>query len=467
MDDPAEERCDASDARLLQLSRDGDRRAFSELWRRHAPVALAYARSLGGSPPDPEDLVSEAFISILRMLRTGGGPEERLRPYLLTTIKNLRLSALRRMPATVSIDEIEHPPSTVGAIDVDAIVDSEAIAEAFRSLPERWQHALWLSEVEQLPPRVIAEALAIRPNSAAALTYRARAALRKAWIRAQLRCAPAGTEHAEVIELLGAYAYEELSPRAHRLVTHHLETCSTCRDAAEEARHLAQAIMLGPLLAGVGSLVIASTLLSSDIVAAAPPIDGVSPSVAPQVLEATGHAASLLWPVAATVAAALSIGGSLLLRLPPETEPLAPPTAAVPTAPVTPPPEWPPLAPSPSPSAPILRLPALPAGPVTSPSPSTPSTPSAAPRPTPTPTPPQPTQPPQPTPGPGPGQPRPVELPPAGEDETRPRAPTAPAEASPRGTRGVRRCGSMSCPTGATIPRTGTAPRPPRRHWWR
>lgn len=74
MDDPAEERCDASDARLLQLSRDGDRRALSELWRRHAPVALAYARSLGGSPPDPEDLVSEAFISILRMLRTGGAP---------------------------------------------------------------------------------------------------------------------------------------------------------------------------------------------------------------------------------------------------------------------------------------------------------------------------------------------------------------------------------------------------------
>lgn len=284
------------------------------------------------------------------------------------------------MPATVSIDEIEHPAATVGAIDVDAIVDSEAIAEAFRSLPERWQHALWLSEVEQLPPRAIAEALAIRPNSAAALTYRARAALRKAWIRAQLRHAPAGTEHAEVIELLGAYAYEELSPRAHRLVTRHLETCSTCRDAAGEARHLARAIMLGPLLAGAGSLVIASTLLSSDIVAAAPSIDGVNPPVAPQVLEATGHAASLLWPVAATVAAALSIGGSLLLRLPPETEPLAPPTAAVPTAPVTPPSEWPPRTPStPSPSAPILRLPALPAGPVTSPSPSMPSTPSAAP----------------------------------------------------------------------------------------
>lgn len=323
MDDPLDASADA-DNRLLQRSRDGDRHAFSELWRRHSTVAVAYARSLGASPPDPEDVVSEAFVSILRQLRVGAGPQRSFRPYLLTTVKNTWMTHVRRTPQTSPIDDAEHPPSSIGTIDADAMADSTILSEAFGSLPERWQHALWLSEVEQLPPREIAGILHIRPNSAAALTYRARDALRKAWIRAHLRDAEVGTDHARVLELLGAYAHDDLAPRSERFVAAHLDDCASCRAAAGEARHLARAMSLGPLLAGGAGLVIAPALFPADQAAAA--VSGVSEVVDPSAwfamqptVEAAGHAAPVLWPMAAATAVALSVSGGLAMM--PTTEP--------------------------------------------------------------------------------------------------------------------------------------------------
>lgn len=287
------------DAVLLQRSRDGDRSAFSELWRRHAPVAVAYARSLGISPPDPEDVVSDAFLSILQVVRAGGGPDERFRPYLLTAVRNTWLTAAKRVPATVPLEQVEDPPSDVGTIDLEAMVDSTALSEAFCALPERWQHALWLSEVEKLPPRAIADVLGLHANAAAALTYRARDGLRKAWITAQLRRAPEGSEHARVIEMLGGYVQGALGPRPRRIVDEHLASCADCGAAASEARRLARAITLGPLLVGGAGLVVAPAYFG-----------------AAQAAAATGLAAPLLWPVAAAVAVALSISGGLLLRTP-------------------------------------------------------------------------------------------------------------------------------------------------------
>ncbi|KJQ53825.1 sigma-70 family RNA polymerase sigma factor [Microbacterium sp. SA39] len=289
-----------TDAELLHRSRQGDRRAYSELWRRYSPIAVAYARSLGAAPPDPEDVVSDAFLSILQLLRAGRGPEERFRPYLLTTVRNTWMTAARRTPTTVPLEDVEPPHSLIGTIEPEAMVDSAALAEAFCALPERWQHALWLSQVERLPPREIAEALGLRANAVSALTYRARDGLRKAWISAHLRRAPAGSVHARVIELLGAYAQGDLGPRPQKFVTEHLASCADCREAAGEARRLARAITLGPLLVGGAGLVIAPGLFSVGEASAAVAV-----------------AAPVLWPAAAAVAVALAVGGGLLVRTPP------------------------------------------------------------------------------------------------------------------------------------------------------
>lgn len=366
MDDPSDNAGTDADNRLLQRSRDGDRHAFSELWRRHSPLAIAYARSLGSAPPDPEDVVSEAFVSILHQLRTGGGPQRSFRPYLLTTVKNTWMTHVRRAPSTMPIDDAEHPPSRIGAIDTDAMADSTILSEAFRSLPERWQHALWLSEVERLAPREIAGILHIRPNSAAALTYRARDALRKAWIRAHLRDAEAGTEHARVLELLGAYAHDDLAPRSERFVMRHLDDCAPCRDAAGEARNLVRAMSLGPLLAGGAGLVIAPALFPADqaTAAMAGTTDPSTWFALQPTVEAAGHTAPLLWPVAAATAVALSVSGSLFVRPVAEPDatgtlaPIAVATSDPTSAPSAVEPPTDPPATSPAPSIPQPTVPA-------------------------------------------------------------------------------------------------------------
>lgn len=354
MDSSAEPAAGDTDADLLRLCREGDRRAFSELWRRHAPTAVAYARSLGAAPPDPEDVVSDAFLSILQLLRTGRGPEERFRPYLLTTVRNTWMTAARRAPTTVPIDDVEPPRSVVGEIDLDSMVDSAALAEAFCALPERWQQALWLSEVEQLPPREIARVLGLRANAVAALTYRARDGLRKAWISAHLRRAPAGSDHARVIQMLGAFVQDDLGPRPQKFVADHLSSCGGCSAAAGEARHLARAITLGPLLVGGAGLVISPAFFPAASAAAA------------------AGSAAVLWPVAAAVAVALSVGGSLFARTP--TEPDA--TAVVSPAVTSPSSALPSFAlPSPAASEPAQaaetlpepKIPAVPATPAPGP----------------------------------------------------------------------------------------------------
>ncbi|WP_435742646.1 sigma-70 family RNA polymerase sigma factor [Microbacterium sp. PMB16] len=357
MDSSAEHADGDADAHLLRLSRDGDRRAFSELWRRHAPTAVAYARSLGAAPPDPEDVVSDAFVSILQLLRTGKGPVERFRPYLLTTVRNTWLTAARRAPSTVPLESAEDPPSLIGTIDVDAMVNSAALSEAFCALPERWQHALWLSEVEQLPPREIADVLGMRANAVAALTYRARDGLRKAWIGAHLRRAPAGSDHVRVIELLGSYVHGDLGPRPQKLVTAHLTSCADCRAAADEARHLARAITLGPLLVGGAGLVIAPAFFPAQQAAAAT-LAGAShapgwlsvPIMLHPAATAVGHAAPVLWPVAASVAVALAVSGSLFVRTPTEPDATGVDTPAVALPPTAAPAAPPAQNPAPTPS---------------------------------------------------------------------------------------------------------------------
>lgn len=353
---------ESADSRLLDLSRQGDRRAFSELWRMHSPVAVSYARSLGSGPLDPEDLVSEAFLAILRLLRAGKGPNGKLRPYLLTTIRNMHYSALSRTPQSAPLELADSHETNLSTIDVETMVNSTTITEAFRSLPDRWQNALWLSEVEQLPARTIAEVLGLRPNSVAALTYRAREALRKAWIGAHLRQAPRGSEHARVISLLGGYARNDLSTRLHRLVATHLESCASCDAAASEARHLARTMALAPFLVGGAGLVIAPSLFTGDAAAASTTVAATSAlgglsavnlgttsslSIAATVgTSVSAMQAALVWPIAAATVVAVSVGGTLLAQVPLASNSKAEPIiASAPRPPldtgVTPPPHEP------------------------------------------------------------------------------------------------------------------------------
>jgi RNA polymerase sigma factor (sigma-70 family) len=247
-----------SDAELIDRARSGDTRAFGELWRRHYRSAARVARQFTSSI-DADDLVSEAYARIYQRVLAGGGPTGAFRPYLYTTIRNLASSwgAASRDIQVDMIDDFEDEriPDDPAAWALDRTLT----ARAFRSLPERWQTVLWYTEVEGMDPHEVAPLMGLTANSVAALSYRAREALRKAWLQAHVSDAATSAECQWAMSRLGEHARDGLSARDRERLTAHLAGCDRCTIVSEEVdevgSHLAM-VMLPLLLGGVagGSL---------------------------------------------------------------------------------------------------------------------------------------------------------------------------------------------------------------------
>jgi RNA polymerase sigma factor (sigma-70 family) len=267
-----------SDAELIDRARSGDTRAFGELWRRHYRSAARVARQFTSSI-DADDLVSEAYARIYQRVLAGGGPTGAFRPYLYTTIRNLASSwgAASRDIQVDMIDDFEDEriPDDPAAWALDRTLT----ARAFRSLPERWQTVLWYTEVEGMDPHEVAPLMGLTANSVAALSYRAREALRKAWLQAHVSDAAASGECQWAMSRLGEHARDGLSARDNERLTAHLAGCDRCTIVSEEVdevgSHLAM-VMLPLLLGGVaggsllatfghGSAAYASTLPIPDV----------------------------------------------------------------------------------------------------------------------------------------------------------------------------------------------------------
>jgi len=298
-------RLTTSDETLLEQARLGDQRAFAELWRRHYRSGVHVARQFTSSL-DADDLVSEAYTRIYQRVVAGGGPSGAFRPYLYTTIRNLA-SSWGAASREVQVDEIAdfEDPSTLD--DPAAVaLDRTLTARAFRTLPERWQSVLWYTEVEGMDPHEVAPILGISANSVAALSYRAREGLRKAWLQAHITDATASGRCQWTISRLGDHARKGLTERESLRVTEHLAECTKCSIIGEEVEevgsHLAM-ILLPILLGGVagGTLLSASSAGGSAMAAGLPDIPAI-----PGSFEVIATATS----VAAPVVAGLSMGAA-------------------------------------------------------------------------------------------------------------------------------------------------------------
>ncbi|MFD0563390.1 RNA polymerase sigma factor [Kitasatospora saccharophila] len=127
-------------------------------------------------------------------------------------------------------------------------------ARSARPLPERWAQALWLSEVEGLPPGEVGARLGVGRGAAAVLLHRAREGLRLAYLRAYPG-APRDPGCAAHWAALAAQA----RGRAGRRVQHHLAGCADCRGRLDLLRrvNLRLAGLVGSAAALLAALVLA------------------------------------------------------------------------------------------------------------------------------------------------------------------------------------------------------------------
>lgn len=242
---------DLDDAALIARVRAGDSSAYARLWEAHAAAARRFAGGLTRRF-DPDDLVSEAYTRIFVALQAGKGPTGPFRPYLYVTIRNTAASWARqdREGGLEDAESVPDPRATDAAIL--AAMDEDLTLRAFRSLPERWQQVLWLTEVEAVAPQVIATQMGIRANAVAALSYRAREGLRQAWIQSHVDSSHAGSDHRWTLENVGKWARNDLSPRNEVRMDRHLAECDKCSVIAAEAKATSSTFTTMMLLLAAG-----------------------------------------------------------------------------------------------------------------------------------------------------------------------------------------------------------------------
>ncbi|MDJ0336469.1 sigma-70 family RNA polymerase sigma factor [Salinibacterium sp. G-O1] len=323
-----------SDQTLIEQTRAGDQRAFAELWRRHYRSGSRVARQFTSSI-DSDDLVSEAFTRIYQRVLAGGGPTGAFRPYLYTTIRNLA-STWGAASRHVQVDEIADFEDPTTLDDPAAIaLDRTLTARAFRSLPERWQSVLWYTEVEGMDPHEVAPVLGMTANGVAALSYRAREGLRKAWLQAHINDATASGECQWTISRIGEHARKGLSARDTERMDFHLATCAKCVIISEEVDEVGSRlafVMLPILLGGVagGAILASYGTAGSSMVASAGTIPALPAAFGPGAALTSGAstAAALGFfgvagaPIAvvATLALVVAVSGSAVVLDPAQTE---------------------------------------------------------------------------------------------------------------------------------------------------
>jgi RNA polymerase sigma-70 factor, ECF subfamily len=154
--------------------RDGNERAFRELYRRHTPrLYLTALRLLGQSPMDAEDAVQETWIRAVREMGRFRW-ESSLGTWLIAIVGNVARDQLRsarrreaRDLATVVELEVEHHQGV--GIDLE---------RAIALLPEGYRAVLVLHDVEGLTHEEIGAALGIAPGTSKSQLFGARRSMR-------------------------------------------------------------------------------------------------------------------------------------------------------------------------------------------------------------------------------------------------------------------------------------------------
>lgn len=249
-----------SDLELLARARDGDSAAFGALFDRHRAVALRTARRLIAGA-EAEDVVAEAFARVFRQVVAGQGPREDFKSYVLTTVRHeatrFRDRADRHQAFAESVDLA---PTVVAPVGAEEVFDQEAIRRAYAVLPERWRHVLWLLDVEGRKPREIAARLDSTPSRVHALAYRARGALREAYLDQHLASSDSALDPAcrSTRQAMARVVRERASRRRQERVRRHIEHCRDCAVVHAELvavdERLGAALTPGVALTGLAGL---------------------------------------------------------------------------------------------------------------------------------------------------------------------------------------------------------------------
>lgn len=133
-----------TDEQLMEQLQQGDARALDELYRRHARGLYAFCRNLAPASHDPEDLVQDVFLRVIKSAHTFDPQRASLRTWLYRITRNRCIDVARRaslirflpigrraeadegreeiLPENILVDESQDVESLVARADtIDAV----------------------------------------------------------------------------------------------------------------------------------------------------------------------------------------------------------------------------------------------------------------------------------------------------------------------------------------------------------
>lgn len=171
------------DARLLELCRQGDARAFETLFRKYQTYVYNISLGMLCNSEDAADVTQEAFLRLHRNIQTFRG-DSSFSTWLYRVAVNLCITELRRRSRSKFqfLDDVIHEedvtlhedlaPSPDEAIEMEE--DRQIVHKVLRTLPPDYRAIMVLRHFQQLAYEEIADVLGLSLSQVKTRLFRAR-----------------------------------------------------------------------------------------------------------------------------------------------------------------------------------------------------------------------------------------------------------------------------------------------------
>ncbi|MFF4404781.1 RNA polymerase sigma factor [Streptomyces sp. NPDC001262] len=176
----------SADRELCDRIRAGDREAFRHVWQDHCTAVHRYTARVGRlSADEVEDVVADTFTSTLKALLNGHGPQDEVRPYLFSVARSHCQRTYVRRHREYLVDTIDENCGADG-FEERSPAEADEMAELLAELVPSHREALRLRYLDGLTVVEVSALFGVTAGVMTARLYRARGALRRAYVRRQL-----------------------------------------------------------------------------------------------------------------------------------------------------------------------------------------------------------------------------------------------------------------------------------------
>ena len=167
---------------VLAAAREGGDWAWALIYREYSAAVLRYLRGRGAA--EPEDLLGEVFVQVVRNLRSFEGDERAFRTWVFVIARNRMVDEWRRKDRS-RVDVVPHELLAAGGGAGDSeqdamrsIADKRVIETLERLTPDQ-RDVLFLRYFAQMTVDEVATVIGKRPGAVKALQSRGLAAIRR------------------------------------------------------------------------------------------------------------------------------------------------------------------------------------------------------------------------------------------------------------------------------------------------